>query len=160
MKENNKTDSVKDSLAKMDTPKKDISRFPEALIKQAKEESRLVKGRFKNYKHPGEMLEIKQRKFHPDLAPGFKKMMIDEGIYEIPLWVARWLNGVDAGAPKINGQLNSCRYPVHGFTQQNPNEVKYGRQDPMGIPSPILTEPARWERRFGFESLDFDTNVA
>lgn len=149
-----------ESVRHVKPPQRDVSQFPEVLVKQAKEESQLVKGRFKNYAVPGGMMEVNQRKFHPALAPPFKKIMFDEGIYEIPLWVARWLNGVDSGAPHINGAVNYCRHPIHGFKHQKQDEVKFGVEDRGGVPRPSPTEPVKWERRVGFESLTFDMNVA
>ena len=75
-----------------------------------KEEMRTVKGIFQFFECPGMSAKITVKKY-----PGhiFEKEMTDGKEYEIPLYVARFLNGIDVTAEAIGGKLNTCGYPVH-----------------------------------------------
>ncbi len=122
------------------------------LKKFIEEETKTVKGRFKNYETPGGRTRIMVKKY-----PGvemFDKWMEDGQMYEIPLYVARHLNGVDITAKSIGGKVGTCSYPVHGFksTDGNLNPSMLGDG---GIPVPIVGVAKR-VRRYGFESLEFD----
>lgn len=120
------------------------------------EERKMVKGRFRCYETPGSRTRIQVRKYK-DL-PMFDKTMIDNEVYEVPLYVARHLNGVDVTAQHINGKINSCSYPVHGFTFQGnnfPQSVEgSGPNGEAGVPVPLIGVAKR-VRRYGFESLEF-----
>ncbi len=124
------------------------------LEKFIEEERKLVKGRFRAIESPGSRQKIQQRKYK-DL-PMFDQWMTDGEIYEIPLWVARWLNGIDITAEAINGKVNSCSYPIHGFKSAGEQlaacREEYG---PDGIRLVPIDNIAKRERRYAFESLEF-----
>lgn len=131
----------------------------EKLKQFVEEERRLVKGRFRCFESPGSRQRIIYRKYK-DLKM-FDMWMTDGEVYEIPLYIARHLNGVDVTAGAIDGKVGSCSYPVHGF--------KWDQGQPMpqstlgscittgepGIPVPLIGVAKR-VRRYGFESLQFD----
>lgn len=130
------------------------------LRRYVEEETKLVKGRFRNFETPGASVRVQIKKYKD--VPMFDKWMHDNEMYEVPLYVARHLNGVDKTAEKIGGKINTCAHLVHQW--------KHGKNDPLpysemgtgpsgepGIPVPILTSP-KYRRRYGFESLEFDTN--
>ncbi len=112
----------------------------EKLEKFMKEESRMVRGIFKCYECPGASAKISVRKY-----PGQKTttyVFFDGGEYEIPLWVARHLNGIDATAESLKGKLHSCGVPVH----QHHIDPKTGFSS---------VEVGSVRRRYGFQSMDF-----
>lgn len=112
----------------------------ERLQKLMQEEARLVKGVFKSYECPGACAKFSVKKYPGQ--PTKTYTFIDGKEYEIPLWVARHLNGIDAMASAIGGRINSCAYPVHGH-----------HIDPTtGVAS---VEVGTVRRRYGFQSLDF-----
>lgn len=126
------------------------------LNRMVEEESKLVKGRFRCFDNPGSSCRIQIRKYKE--LPMFDKWMLDEGVYEIPLYVARHLNGIDACATAINGKINSCSYPVHGFKTENDilpqsQEVYLPGTGPTYVP---LNNNAKYVRRYGFESMEFN----
>ncbi len=126
------------------------------LQKLIQEETKMVKGRFRCFENPGSSCRIQIRKYKE--VPMFDKWMIDEGVYEIPLYVARHLNGVDACAEALNGKINSCAYPVHGFKSENDilpasQEAMVPGQGPSYVP---LNSNAKYIRRYGFESMEFN----
>lgn len=123
------------------------------LKKFIDEETKLVKGRFRNFENPGNSLRVQVRKY-PGI-PSFDKVMNDNEMYEIPLYVARHLNGVDITATAINGKTNSCAWPTHGFTWTGNGPIGGTTNDDRGIPVPIIGV-TKWNRRFGFESMEFD----
>lgn len=131
------------------------------LEKMISEEIKVVKGRFRSFQNPGETIRIQVRKYPG--VPMFDKAMTDGEAYDVPLYVARHLNGIDATAEAINGKLGTCSYPVHGF-KWDPNQpmpasaMGAGPDGQGGIPVPILGVAKR-VRRFGFESLEFDSGV-
>jgi hypothetical protein len=110
------------------------------LQKFIEEEKRLVKGIFKNYECPGGSVTITQKKYKSE--PMFIKDMLDGQEYEIPLWVARWLNGIDVTAKSLNGRINSCSYVKH----------QYSLDRITG--QPVQVEGQK-KQRYGFQSLDF-----
>lgn len=71
-----------DSLQKLDAKKK--------LEKLYKEESKLVKGIFKNHESPGSELEFTYKAFAQD--PHRRYKLMDGVTYEIPLGVAKHIN--------------------------------------------------------------------
>ena len=107
------------------------------LEKLKTEEMRIVKGRFLFHECPGGSIQVVCKKFKDHL---FDKVMIDNEEYEIPLYVARWLNGIDRSAEDLNGIINSCSYPVHAYAQT-----------PQGIPR---IDVGQWRRRMSFQLTD------
>jgi hypothetical protein len=126
----------------------------ERLQRFIEEETKTVKGRFRCFDNPGSSVRIQVRKYKG--VPMFDKTMIDEGTYEIPLYVARHLNGIDATATHINGKINSCSYPIHGF--KSVGDQLPASQEVMG-PDGLTLAPrdniVKRVRRYGFESLEF-----
>lgn len=112
----------------------------ERLHKFMQEESRMVKGVFKCYECPGASTTFTVKKY-PN-QPAKKYSFTDGQEYEIPLWVARHLNGIDATAEAIKGKINSCAYPVHA----------YQIDSKTGLSS---IDVGTVKRRYGFQSLDF-----
>lgn len=108
-----------------------------------KEELRTVKGIFQFFECPGMGAKITVKKY-----PGhmFEKQMEDGREYEIPLYVARFLNGIDVTAEAIGGKLNTCGYPVHSHIM-----------DKNGMP---VVSAQKIKRRFGFQSLDFGGSLS
>ncbi len=151
---------TKVNLAASITPEKESSTPKETksnkekLQKFIEEETKLVKGRFRNFDYPGAAARIQIRKY-PGI-PMFDKTMWDDGTYEIPLYVARHLNGIDATATDINGKLHSCSYPVHGFKSVG-NDLPMGEatMGPYGETVQPREQVVKRVRRYGFESLEF-----
>lgn len=120
------------------------------LVKRGKQ---LVKGRFRYHEVPGGTTVVDCSK-HPELGD-FKMSMTDGQIYEIPLWVAQYLNGIDEWAGAVHGNGNaethSCATPKHGFRFQDrpPECVQVGSQI-----LPIVSVVG-WDQRMSFEPLDF-----
>ena len=134
---------------------KETSTNKDRLQKLISEETKTVKGRFRNYDNPGSAARIQVRKY-----PGiqmFDKWMFDEGTYEIPLYVARHLNGVDVVATALNGKTHTCSYPVHGFKSNDGNfpigEESYCQDGPTVVPKQSVVKRVR---RYGFESMEFN----
>lgn len=134
----------------------------EKLRQLMKEESRTVKGIFQCFETPGATVTVNVKKYpDPDQGgiPAFSKTMTDGETYEIPLYVARFLNGVDAtagamgDANKRNINIGTCSYPVHGFKSSGDTLASSG-QDARGIPVPIIGISKR-VKRYGFQSLEF-----
>ena len=122
------------------------------LKKLIEEETKMVKGRFRCFETPGGSLRVQIRKYKE--VPMFDKTLVDNEIYEVPLYVARHLNGVDHLAKAVNGKVNSCAYPVHGHIMIG-NDWAPASFDSNGNPLPT-TQITKWVRRYGFESLQFD----
>jgi hypothetical protein len=137
-------------IIKDETPR--VLSKKERVEKIKQEELRMVKGRFKFYKCPGGNTWVHLRKYKG--VPEFKKLMFDGGVYEVPLYVARFLNGVDAQAGELDRVLHSCSTPVHAWAwpkdQQSPNPgMVFG--DTI-IP---VSSVSNYDQRVGFESLEF-----
>lgn len=131
----------------------------QALIK---EESRMVKGMFQCFETPGSTVKISVHKYPtPDKGgiPPFEKNMTDGEYYEVPLYVARFLNGIDVtsgalgDADKRNIHIGTCSYPIHGF-RWNGNNAPTSGTDPLGVPVPLVGVSKR-VRRYGFQSMEF-----
>lgn len=124
-----------------------------------KEELKLVKGIFKCFETPGASVKIIVKKY-PGTQP-FEKMMTDGEIYEVPLYVARHLNGTDVTAGALsdlavkNIHIGTCSYPIHGFMWKNgdpaPASIPGGIE---GAPVPIIGVSKR-KQRYGFQSMEF-----
>jgi hypothetical protein len=134
----------------------------ERLNKFIEEERKLVKGIFKCFESPGSTQKIVVRKY-PGIQP-FEKEMTDGMSYEIPLYVARHLNGVDvtAGAMgdanKKNPMIGTCSYPIHGFKWNNGDMPPNSQIGDRGIPVPIVGVQKRFQR-YGFQSLEFGAAI-
>lgn len=161
--------SKKDENVTLQTPKEETS--PSIAIEQssepltakqindrkiqkfAEEESKLVRGVFRNYETPSGSLRVQIRKY-PNIPP-FDMTMEDGREYEVPLYVARHLNGIDVVAGKLDGKIGSCSYAVHGYTWNEAAPVMSGSMSSMAsAPVPIVGITSR-VRRFGFESMQF-----
>jgi hypothetical protein len=123
------------------------------LQKFIDEETVLVKGRFKMYESPGGSVKIIVKKY-PGI-PQFEKLMFDGEMYEVPLYVARHLNGIDVTAGAINGKLGTCSYAIHGFQTPEKGGTVPCHLNEAGVPIPVVGVAKR-VRRYGFESLQFD----
>jgi hypothetical protein len=110
----------------------------EKLEKFMKEELRTVRGVFQNFETPGTSATVTVQKY-----PGhkFQKAMMDQVEYEVPLYIARFLNGIDVTAEKIGGKLGTCSYPINTHIM-----------DVNG--NPIVSQEKR-KRRYGFQSMEF-----
>lgn len=134
----------------------------EKLQELMKEESRLVKGMFQCFETPGSTVKISVHKYPtPDkggIQP-FEKTMTDGEFYEVPLYVARFLNGIDVTASALgdantrNVHIGTCSYPIHGF-RWNGNNAPASSTDAIGVPIPLIGVSKR-VRRYGFQSMEF-----
>lgn len=124
------------------------------LRKFAEEEKRLVKGRFRNYETPGGTATISIKKYHEKYMPPFVKTMMDNEMYEIPLYAARFLNGIDVIANAADCKINTCAHLVHSYAPNSDGSFKKSENDGGGITVPIVT--GKYCRRYGFESLEFN----
>lgn len=135
--------------------KKELGRAK--LDEMMKEETKTVKGMFQCFETPGATVKIVVKKY-PGI-PQFEKTMTDGEIYEIPLYVARHLNGIDAtagavGDPELRRpNIGTCSYPVHGFMMKN-NELNPSVLGEGGAPVPIIGISKR-VKRYGFQSMEF-----
>lgn len=122
-----------------------------------KEEMKLVKGIFKCFETPGASVKIIVKKY-PGTQP-FEKLMSDGETYEIPLYVARHLNGTDVTAGALsdhtvkNVRIGTCSYPVHGFKWKCGDAPK-SVEGMDGALVPLLGVSKRVQR-YGFQSLEF-----
>lgn len=110
------------------------------LIAFMEEECKPVKGIFKNFECPGGSAHIVQAKY-PN-QPVLNQILQDGQEYEIPLWAARYLNGIDVTAEELGGKIGSCSY------------AKFNYEIPEGGGTPVPLIGAR-RQRYGFQSLDF-----
>ena len=138
--------------------------IPDYLWEEAKKELKTVKGRFRLYEkgREGGSEKVTWRKYPPEICPIFEKVMKDGEVYEIPLYAARFINGFDSCAKNINGQIHSCSFGKHGFKMSNPNDLKPsqdGMSEGGSCPVPIAAI-TQYERRMGFESLEFSGDVS
>ena len=147
-----------------------VARPPKEVIKAKldefiKEETKLVRGIFQCFETPGAKIKISCRKY-PGI-PGFSKEMTDGMMYEIPLYVARFLNGSDVTAGALgdpntrNHKIGTCGYGIHGFKmQQNsidglrPSTDGFIAEYGMGVPVPVVAITGE-KRRFGLQSTQF-----
>ncbi len=132
------------------TPKGGISTELKKFIEQ---ESKFVKGRFKNYESPGGNLPFTAGKYPGQ--PLFSENFVDGEEYKVPLWVARHLNGIDVTAKALNGKIGSCSYPIHGFKWDAGKPAPESGMGQGGVPV-ASTTIAKRTQRYGFESLEFN----
>lgn len=141
---------------KIYAPKSKQQILEEKLKPFIEEETKTVKGRFKNYETPGGYANIYCGKYPG--VPHFKKAMLDGEIYEIPLYVARFLNGVDVTAKACGEKINTCSYPIHSYKYDRNGPMVQSTQDENG--NIVFNETSKkWNKRYGFESLEFDKAV-
>jgi hypothetical protein len=138
------------------SPEKETAK--EKLRKLVEDETKMVKGRFRNYESPGARARVQIKKYKD--VPMFDMWMSDGQVVEIPLYVARHLNGVDKGSPNIGYRTNTCSVPIHewrhGMNDPLPrSELGIGPGGEPNIPVPLVTTKV-YRRRFGFDSLEFD----
>jgi hypothetical protein len=145
-----------------------VARPPKEQIKVKldefiKEETKLVRGVFQCFETPGAKVKITVRKYPG--VPAFIKELTDGMMYEIPLYVARFLNGSDVTAGAMgdpntrNHKIGTCGYGIHGFKMNNQADLRpsidgfvpeYG----TGVPVPVVQIVGE-KRRFGFQSTQF-----
>lgn len=150
----------------------------EKLKELMKEEGKLVRGVFQCFENPGAKQKITYKKYptpaemrkrggEGGLEP-FSKEMIDGCEYEIPLYVARFLNGTDVtagalGDSKTSSMIGTCSYNIHGFKSQGealaPSVLGFGGGGESGIPVPLVGVTKR-VKRYGFQSLEFAHGAA
>jgi len=137
-------------------------------------EGKLVKGVFMCYENPGATQKITYKKYptpadmrrrggEGGLEP-FSKVMTDGCEYEIPLYVARFLNGTDVMAGALSDEkrssviIGTCSYGISGFKYAGENlpssQMGFGPNGESGIPVPIVGVTKR-VKRYGFQSLEF-----
>lgn len=137
-------------------------------------EGKLVKGIFQCYENPGATQKVTYKKYptpaemrkrggEGGLEP-FSKVMTDGCEYEIPLYVARFLNGTDVMAGALSDEkrsshiIGSCSYGISGFKYSGDmppqSQLGLGPNGEGGIPVPIVGVTKR-VKRYGFQSLEF-----
>ncbi len=163
--------SVK-QVSKSVTPRKEqkvlesrkAANIPDYIWEEAKKELRLVKGRFRLYgdNRQGGSATPTFKKYPEEICPMFKKTMRDGEEYEIPLYAARFINGFDASAKKLNGNIHCCAHPKHGFKMSGSNDLQPSTEGMSemggGVPVPVAGI-TNYERTMGFDSLDFGAPV-
>ncbi len=138
--------------------------IPDYIWEEAKEEIHVVKGRFRLYgeNQSGKTHSVAFRKYPPQICPMFNKTLRDGEVYEIPLYAARFINGFDKSAKKLNGNIHSCAYAKHGFKMSGASDLKPSNEGMTesggGIPVPVAAI-ASYEQKMGFESLEFDAKI-
>jgi hypothetical protein len=134
----------------------------EKLAQLIEEETRLVRGIFQCFETPGSTTKITVRKY-PGI-PHFEQSMTDGETYEIPLYVARHLNGIDVSAGalgdpnKRNSNIGTCSYPVHGFMWKSGSPPPNSALGDGGVPVPMIGVAKR-VKRFGFQSMEFAGSI-
>lgn len=146
----------------------------EKLMKFMQSESRLVRGIFQFFENPGATQKIHYKKYPTPaemrkrgLSGGvepFFKVMTDGREYEVPLYIAKYLNGIDdtanafGNANTRNANIGTCSYPIHGFKYAGDSapasQLGFGPAGEGMIPVPIIGITQR-KKRFGFQSLEF-----
>lgn len=116
-------------------------KFKVDLKKMYEEEKRPVKGRFICLEPRGGSLSFMFFKYEWDQPTQYS--FVDGGEYEIPLSVARHLNGIDITAKSLNGQTHTCSYAVNQW-----------KIDEMGNSS---IDVGKRKRRFAFQTFTGET---
>jgi hypothetical protein len=98
----------------------------EKIERQKEDDLRMVRGIFKNLECPNGCLKFSQRKYKGE--PVHEYLLWDGKEYELPLYVAKYLN-------------NNCAYPVHAASI-----------DSDGKPTSTI---GKMVNRFAFISTDF-----
>lgn len=108
------------------------------LKKLYEEEKQMVRGRFICFEPQGGSVSFVYRKYEWEHPTQYTFM--DGETYEIPLGVARHLNGIDVTAKALEGVTNTCSYPIHAFKMDAKSNV----------PS---IDVGKRQRRFSFQTL-------
>lgn len=177
-----KLDLSNNTTPDVDTPhiSKSTKELANKKLKELmQEEGKLVRGIFQCFESPGGTQRITYKKYptpaemrkrggEGGLEP-FSKVMTDGMEYEIPLYVARFLNGTDVTVGAMGDekprstQIGTCAYNIHGFKstgdQLAPSALGTGIDGSSGIPVPIVGVMKK-VRRYGFQSLEFAHGVA
>ena len=131
----------------------------EKIQELIKEETKLVRGIFQCFESPGATQKIIVRKYPG--VPMFEKEMTDGETYDIPLYVARHLNGIDVSAGALgdpnqrNSNIGTCSYPKHGWLLASKNaDPGISPIGNGGIPVQISGITKR-VKRYGFQSMEF-----
>lgn len=141
---------------------KETKELAKEKIKQLiEEETKLVRGTFICFETPGASATITVRKYPG--VPVFTKTMKDGETYEVPLYVARFLNGTDVSVgavdnPNKGSQLvGTCQYVVHGWKMDHSEDFKpgYSTGDTV-VPTVGITKRVK---RYGFNSIEFGGSV-
>ena len=124
-------------------------------------ETKIVRGTFINFETPGASATITVRKY-PGI-PVFQKAMKDGETYEIPLYVARFLNGIDISVGAVDNpnkgsqKIGTCQYAVHGWKMEHGEDFKPGvNTGDTVVPVSGITKRVK---RYGFNSSEFDGAV-
>lgn len=168
------SESITPAVGSMNISRANKELTNEKLKELMKEEGKLVKGIFQSFENPGATEKITYKKYPTPAEmrkrgsdgglPPFEKWMTDGQEYEVPLYVARFLNGVDISAGALgetavkNTIIGTCSYVVHGFKfsgdQPAPSQMGMGPEGQTGIPVPIIGVAKR-KKRYGFQSMEF-----
>lgn len=151
------------SITPTSGPRKFVPNFDKIspkVAEKAKEEIGSVKGVFRIYEQgrSGSSEKVTCKKYPESICPMFAMVMTDGAEYEIPLYVARFLNGIDSNAEFIDGKVHTCSFPTHGWKMSGTEPMKEGYLGYGPEPNPLL-EVAKRTRRFGFESLEFASGL-
>jgi len=132
---------------------KEAKELTKEKIKQLiAEETVIVRGTFICFESPGGSTVVTVGKY-PGI-PVFKKTMKDGEMYDIPLYVARFLNGIDISAaaldtkPRANQVIGTCQYGVHGWKMDNSNDLKQGQS--TGDSVVPMSGVTKHVKRYGF----------
>jgi hypothetical protein len=139
------------SVPHISKEKKELAK--EKLKELIQEETQLVRGIFQFFESPGGSATITVRKYPG--VPMFTKSMKDGMMYEIPKYVARFLNGTDVSARAVDGHkddskfIGTCSYGVYDFKVDGGADMKTSA-DLLPV-----AQISNFTRRFGFQSTDF-----
>lgn len=121
------------------------------------EETKLVRGTFINFETPGAAAPITVRKYPG--VPTFRMTLKDGEMYEIPLYVARFLNGIDVSVGAVDNPnkgsqfIGTCRYAVHGWKMDHADDFKRGME--TGDTVVPISGVTSHKKRYGFNSAEF-----
>jgi len=107
------------------------------LKKHYEEEKKLIRGKFLCFEPRGGSVSFVYRKYEWENPVQYN--LRDGEEYEIPLGVARHLNGIDITAKELKGDLGTCGYTVHQHQQDNVGNVS--------------VQAGKRIRRYAFQSL-------
>jgi hypothetical protein len=131
--------------------KKELAK--EKLKELIREETEVVRGIFQFFESPGGTATITIRKYPG--VPMFIKTMKDGLMYEIPKYVARFLNGTDVSARAVDGHkddskfIGTCSYGVYDF------KIDAGADLKTSTDLLPVAQISNFTRRYGFQSMDF-----
>lgn len=111
----------------------------------------LVKGVFRNFESPGSCETVIFKKFR-DPCPMFKRVMWDGQEYEIPRYVANFLQGYDALCVDGHKKINSCAQAIGNVQTETGVAMLATGTDAN---STLINAPVRYQKRVGFEPIGF-----